>query len=37
MWIFLVVGEIVIKFDIKIVYPLLLQVYVYLNYTNALV
>jgi hypothetical protein len=35
MWIFFVVGEIVINFDTKIVYLVLLQVYVYLNDTDA--
>jgi hypothetical protein len=35
MWIFFVVGEIVAKFDTKIVYLVLLQVYVYLNHTYA--
>ncbi len=32
---FFVISEIVIKFDTKIVYLVLLQVYVYLNDTNA--
>jgi hypothetical protein len=30
-----VVGEIVVKFDTKIVYLVLLQVYVYLNHIDA--
>ncbi len=32
-----VIGEIVVKYNTKVVYPIILQIYFYLNHARALV